>query len=69
MKKVVLSLTLALLTGASLLAGCASQTQEPEHNPQDEVVISISSEPDTPGPLPGLGPRHHPPGPKHPGGI
>lgn len=55
MKKVVLSLTLALLTGASLLAGCASQTQEPEHNPQDEVVISISSEPDTLDPCQGWG--------------
>ncbi|MFR8333217.1 MAG: hypothetical protein ACLU9S_13370 [Oscillospiraceae bacterium] len=69
MKKVVLSLTLALLTGASLLAGCASQTQEPEHNPQDEVVISISSEPDTPWTPARPGPRHHPPVQKHPGGI
>ncbi len=55
MKKVVLSLTPALLTGASLLAGCASQTQELEHNPQDEVVISISSEPDTLDPCQGWG--------------
>ena len=55
MKKVVLSFTLALLTGASLLAGCATQTQEPERNRQDEVVISISSEPDTLDPCQGWG--------------
>ena len=30
MKKAVLSLALALLTGASLLAGCAPQATEPD---------------------------------------
>ena len=69
MKKVVLSLTLALLTGVSLLAGCASQTQEPEHNPQRRSGHLHLQRTRHSGPLPGLGPRHHPPGPKHPGGI
>ena len=56
MKKAVLSLALALLTGASLLAGCAPQATEPDSGAkQDEVVISISSEPDSLDPCQGWG--------------
>ena len=56
MKKAVLSLALALLTGASLLAGCAPQATEPDSGTkQDEVVISISSEPDSLDPCQGWG--------------
>ena len=54
MKKAVLSLALALLTGASLLSGCASQTSGPSKK-QDEVVVSISSEPDSLDPCQGWG--------------
>ena len=61
MKKAVLSLALALLTGASLLAGCAPQATEPDSGTkQDEVVISISSEPDSLDPCQGWGWLLHP---------
>ena len=70
MKKAVLSLALALLTGASLLAGCAPRPQSrTAEQSRDEVVISISSEPDSLDPCQGWGHGTTPLVQKYPGGV